>query len=126
VRDRLQELARVASEPEIRLNPLMVVETRALVERILAYQGAWNLRINVHPFAEFRIVQGDKEIARDFTPSALRQIDISAAETQIELFWPSEKEARRRWKTTLASLKPGVTVVVSGKIETSQIEVERK
>ena len=106
------------------LGPLL--EARAHLEPVIAYRGTWLLRVNVRPYAEFRIVREGKEQARDLTPSSLSHLEIASSPTELELFWPSEKDPRRRWKTSLADLKPGETVVVSGDMNSSDFGIERK
>jgi hypothetical protein len=126
VRDRATEIDRFARDLELAADLHPLAEARTLLEPVLAWRGTWNLRINVRPFAEFRILQDGKERARDVTPSALARMEIGAAPAEIELFWPSEKNPQRRWKSSLGNLKPGETVVISGSMDTSDLEVERK
>jgi hypothetical protein len=126
VRDRAAEIDRFARDLELAADLRPLGEARTLLEPVIAWRGTWNLRINVRPFAEFRILQDGKERARDFTPSALSRVEIGAAPAELELFWPSEKNPQRRWKTSLGDLKPGQTVVVSGSMDSSDFEVERK
>ncbi len=126
VRDRTVEIDRFARDLELSVDLHPLAEARTLLDPVLAWRGIWNLRINVRPFAEFRIVQEGKERARDFTPSSLVRMEIGPAPAEIELFWPSEKNPQRRWKASLGDLKSGETVVVSGSMDTSDLEVERK
>ena len=112
VRDRSTEIDRFARDLELAADLHPLAEARTLLEPVLAWRGTWNLRINVR--------------ARDVTPSALARMEIGAAAAEIELFWPSEKNPQRRWKSSLGNLKPGETVVISGSMDTSDLEVERK
>jgi serine/threonine protein kinase len=126
VKDRTLEIDRFARDLELAADLHPLAEARTLLEPVLGWRGTWNLRINVRPFAEFRILQDGKERARDFTPSAFGRMEIGQAPAEIELFWPSEKNPQRRWKTTLGDLKSGQTIVVSGSMDSSDLEVERK
>jgi serine/threonine protein kinase len=126
VKDRAAEIDRFARDLELAADLHPLAEARTLLEPVIAWRGSWTLRINVRPFAEFRILQDGKERARDFTPSAVGRVEIGPAPAEIELFWPSEKNPQRRWKTSVGDLKPGETVVVSGSMDSSDLGVERK
>jgi tRNA A-37 threonylcarbamoyl transferase component Bud32 len=126
VRAELEEFGRLSSALEPGFDVRFWPEERARVEPVLAYRGRWNLRINVHPFAEFRVLEGSAECARDFTPSALPHLLISPEPTWIELAWPSLEEPKIRWSRSLSPLKPGETLVIFGRIEEPNVQVRRE
>jgi hypothetical protein len=96
-----------------------------LLDGLIAYRGTWNIRINIRPFAEFRILAEDSECARDFTPAAIGSLDI-APRTDLELGWPSLKDPKIRWRSRLPAVDPGGTLVVSGDLERSDIRLEKE
>jgi serine/threonine protein kinase len=124
--ERTGEIESLARDLELPADLRPLAEARAHLEPVIAYRGTWLLRVNVRPYAEFRIIREGKEQARDLTPSSLSHLEIASSPTELELFWPSEKDPRRRWKSSLANLKPGETVVVSGDMDSSDLEVNRK
>ena len=42
------------------------------------------------------------------------------------LYYQDKKNPQRRWKASLGDLKSGETIVVSGSMDSSDLEVERK
>jgi len=126
IKERAGGIESLARNLELPADLRPLAEARAYLEPVIAYRGTWLLRVNVLPYAEFRIVREGREQARDLTPSSLSHLEIASSPTELELFWPSEKDPRRRWKTSLANLKPDETVVVSGDMNSSDLEVKRK
>jgi serine/threonine protein kinase len=126
VQERASEIEAFARDLGLAADRRPLAEARAVLEPVIAYRGTWVLRANVRPFAELRVLGEGKERARDLTPSVLSRLEIASTPTEIEFFWPSEKDARRRWKTSLADLKPGELVVVSGDMNSPALEVKRK
>jgi hypothetical protein len=80
----------------------------------------------VSPFAEFLILEEGREVARDFTPSGLKRLEVGVGDATVELCWPSRKDPKVRWSGRIPALKPGETVVISGDLEHSQIQIDRK
>ena len=114
LRDRVSRLLPLAEDPVGGIDPRTLLQGSALLDRVLAYQGTWNLRINLSPYSEFRIVDGETEKARDLTPALLRDLEIGNSNLRLELGWPSLREAKSRWSGALPRLAPGDTLVVSG------------
>ncbi|MBV8881425.1 MAG: serine/threonine protein kinase, partial [Planctomycetaceae bacterium] len=51
-------------------------ESIARLDRIIAYQGTWNLQVNVAPFAEVTVLQSEKELSSEFTPVGIREMEV--------------------------------------------------
>jgi len=120
LRGRLLELKGVEGADERTLN-----EALAGLEAAIAYRGTWTLRINIAPYAEFRILEGPIERRRDYTPSVIRDLEIGSTEQVLEFCWPSFQDPKRRFSSPLPSPKPGDIVVVSGEIGKPEFRVER-
>ena len=121
LRGRLLELKGVEGADERSLT-----EALAGLETLIAYRGTWTLRINIAPYAEFRILDGKTERLRDFTPSVLRELEIaSSADLVLEFCWPSIQDPQRRFSAPLPTPQPGETVVVSGEFGKPEFRVVR-
>jgi tRNA A-37 threonylcarbamoyl transferase component Bud32 len=124
---RLGFLAGLADDAELPFAP----EARAAaaaeeLERLVAYRGTWDLRVNVAPFAEVAVFRGDRELARGMTPLGRGGLEVGAGPCRVELCWPSREDARVRVVKELADLAHGQTVVVEGDMEASDVGVERR
>jgi len=92
------------------------------LDRLLTYEGTWALRVNVDPFAEIIVKRDGKEVAREFTPLGVKELEVGKG-YQIEICWPSEKDAKQKTTKGIDSLKHGEAVVVTGDIKKSDIRV---
>lgn len=119
LRSRLTALLAAAAAAGETLEERPLTEALAGLDALLTYRGTWSIRINIAPFAEYRLLDGDTERARDFTPSFLRDLDLGPTEPLLELCWPSISDPRLRSTCRLPSLAPGETLVVSGELKIS-------
>jgi hypothetical protein len=126
VRARLQGLIRAGAGFRDGIDTQALTAATARLDALLAYLGTWTLRINLSPFAEFRIRKDGADLARDFTPSRSESLEIRPGETTLELGWPSLAEPRRRWSGPLPALSAGDTLVVSGDLEHPDLNVEHR
>jgi len=120
LRGRLLELKGVEGADERSLT-----EALAGLDAAIAYRGTWTLRINIAPYAEFRILEDRTERRRDYTPSVLRELEIASTQQVLEFCWPSFQDPRIRFSSPLPSPNPGDVVVVSGEIGKPEFRVER-
>jgi len=124
LRRKMTELRFSADDPDDGIDVRPLSEGIQLLDQVLAYQGTWTLRINVTPFAEFRILEENVEKARDFTPAAIRSLEIARSGAVLEMCWPSIQDPQRRWSSHLPRLNPGDTIVVSGDLQQPLLRVE--
>jgi len=124
LRNRVSVLIPIAEDPGSGIDPRTLQQGSAQLDRVLAYQGTWTLRINLSPYSEFRIVDGDTEKTRDLTPALLRDLEIGNRNLRLELGWPSLREAKVRWSGDLPRLAPVDTLVVSGDPQQPVLAVE--
>jgi hypothetical protein len=117
-------VTQLAEDPGSGIDSRALVQGAALLDRVLAYQGTWSLRINLSPFSEFRIVDGETEKARDLTPALLKDLEIGRRNLRLELGWPSLQESKVRWSCAVPRLAPGDTLVVSGDLQQPVLAVE--
>ncbi|HZE96819.1 MAG TPA: serine/threonine-protein kinase, partial [Planctomycetota bacterium] len=96
------------------------------LDRIIAYQGTWNLQVNVAPFAEVAVLQAEKTLATDFTPVGLRDMEVVGTSYIVELCWPSRADAKVRMKQEVTDLHNGQTVVIRGDLSKETLKQERK
>ncbi len=126
LRERISDLTSLADDPDFDVETRPLAEAAELLGRVIAYRGAWSARINVNPFAEFLILDDGREVARDFTPSSFKRLDVGSGDTTVELCWPSRKDPKVRWSGRISGLRAGETVIISGDLEKSQIQIDRK
>jgi serine/threonine protein kinase len=126
LRRRLFNLKGAAAALHDSVDPQPVTAAIARADEVIAYRGTWSLRINVTPYAEFRLLENRNESAHDFTPSHLDRLDVHADRVVLELAWPSFADSKRRWSGPLPPLSAGDTLVVSGDLETPELRVERR
>ena len=92
------------------------------LERLLTYEGTWALRVNVAPYAEVILKHNGKEVAREFTPLGLRELEVGKG-YQVEICWPSKADARQQTTRDISSLRHGAAVVVTGDMTKSEVRV---
>jgi hypothetical protein len=119
-RDRLTELAGAKGK-----NAGLPYEPRAEVadrtsklEAAIADLGAFELRVNVLPFAEAVLKRDGKESAKDTTPLRWADVEIAKEGYVLELVHEG-----RRVEVPLRRLEHGVTVTVGGDMRTGKIVV---
>jgi serine/threonine protein kinase len=98
---------------------------RAALQKVIAYLGKWRLRANVLPFAEIVVFQGERELAREVTPTSFRDLEVPAERCRVELFWPSQKDPKVKMVRDLPVLRHGALVVVSGDMKVGDIQVSQ-
>ena len=126
LRERIADLTALVDDPDFDVDPRPLSEAADLLTRVIVYRGSWSARINVSPFAEFLILEDGREVARDFTPSGFKRLDLGAGDATVELCWPSRSNPKVRWSGRIPALRPGETVISSGDVEHSQVQIERK
>ena len=102
-------------------DPAMAVWRDGL-DRILAYEGTWSFRVNVAPYAEVRLTREGKEVAREFTPLGLRDMEVGRG-YQVEVCWPSRAEAKQKVMKEIGNLRHGTVVTVTGDISKSDVRL---
>jgi serine/threonine protein kinase len=125
--EQLQTLASLAKDPELPypLEPSLE-EARVGLNQVIAYQGTWTLQVNVAPFAEVALHRADKELAADYTPLGLQDLEVVGSSYVVELYWPSRANPKVTLKEEVKDLHHGQTVVIRGDISKSTLKQERK
>jgi Spy/CpxP family protein refolding chaperone len=126
IRERISDLTSLADDPDFDVDPRPLADAAELLGRVIGYRGSWSARINVTPFAECLILEEGREVARDFTPSGFKRLDLGAGDATVELCWPSRKNPQVRWSGRIPGLRPGETVIISGDLQQSKIQIDRK
>jgi serine/threonine protein kinase len=126
-KEQAEMLLGLAKDPDF-VHPAeqLVVEAREGLSRVIAYQGTWTLQVNVAPFAEVTVTRAEKELANDFTPVGLQELEVVGSSYVVELCWPSRENAKVRLKEEIVDLRHGQTVVIRGDIASSKLKQERK
>jgi serine/threonine protein kinase len=93
---------------------------------VIAYQGTWNLQVNVAPFAEVRVLQSGRELASEFTPLGLKELEVLGTSFTIELCWPSRAEAKVKIQQEIKDLQNGQTVMIRGDVSKEALKQERR
>ena len=124
LRVRIQNLRSAAAGLGDGFDDRPLAAATARLDALLAYLGTWSLRINLTPFAEFRILRGPTEVVRDFTPSRTAGMEIHPDGAVLEIAWPSIREPRLRWSGRLPSVSSGDTLVISGEPDSPDLRVE--
>jgi len=101
-------------------------DAMAQLDRIIAYQGTWNLQVNVAPFAEVTVLQADKEVSSDNTPVGIREMEVVGTSYVVEICWPSRADAKVKLKQEIKDLRNGQTVVIKGDVSKESLKQERK
>ena len=101
-------------------------DAMAQLDRIIAYQGTWNLQVNVAPFAEVTVLQADKEVSSDNTPVGIREMEVVGSSYVVEICWPSRADAKVKMKQEIKDLRNGQTVVIKGDVSKESLKQERR
>jgi serine/threonine protein kinase len=94
--------------------------------RVIDYQGTWSLRVNVAPFAQITVLRADKELASDFTPLGLQELEVVGSSYIVELNWPSRENPKVKMKEEIKDLHHGQTIVIRGDLTKQTLTQERK
>ncbi len=94
--------------------------------RVIAYQGTWNLQVNVSPYAEVTVLQSERELVNDFTPVGLKELEVVGTSFTVELCWPSRGDAKVKLKQEIKDLANGQTVVIRGDVSKETLKQERR
>jgi hypothetical protein len=125
--EQVLSLAGLAADPDFPYSAdATLEEARAGLIRVIAYQGTWTLQVNVAPFAEVALLRADKELATDFTPLGLQELEVVGTAYSVELCWPSRANPQIRIVEEVKELHHGQTVVIRGDISTSSLKQERR
>jgi hypothetical protein len=126
-KEQAEMLLGLAKDPDFpRPAEQLVEEAREGLGRVIAYQGTWTLQVNVAPFAEVTVTRAEKELATEFTPLGLQELEVVGLSYVVELFWPSRANPKIRLTEEVADLRHGQTVVIRGDISASKLKQERK
>jgi hypothetical protein len=113
-RDRLNHLLALATDKDFSFKPsAQVASLRTGLEPLLAYQGLWDLRVNVAPFARVVLKRGGKVVAEEWTPVGLRGLEVKS-DYSIELAWPTPEKPAKAVALDLKDLRHGSKLVLSG------------
>jgi serine/threonine protein kinase len=104
----------------------LLEEAREGLGRVIAYQGTWTLQVNVAPFAEVTLLRAEKELATDFTPVGLQELEVVGSSYVVELCWPSRENAQVKLKEEIKDLHHGQTVVIRGDVSKATLKLERR
>jgi serine/threonine protein kinase len=94
--------------------------------RVIDYQGTWSLQVNVAPYAQITVLRADKELASDFTPLGLQELEVVGSSYVVELNWPSRENPKVKMKEEIKDLHHGQTVVILGDLTKESLKLERR
>ncbi len=124
-RDRLNHLLALASDADFSFKPsAQIAPLRTGLEPLLAYEGLWDLRVNVAPFARVILKRGDKVVAEEWTPVGLRGLEVKDG-YKIELAWPTTAKPAKAVALDVKDLKHGAKLVLSGDMSKSDVRLEK-
>ncbi|HVR84121.1 MAG TPA: protein kinase, partial [Planctomycetota bacterium] len=96
------------------------------LERVISYQGTWNLQVNVAPFADVTVSCENQEVLADCTPVGIKALEVVGSSYIVELCWPDRKTPKVRMKQEIKDLHNDQTVVIRGDISKEILNQERK
>lgn len=102
-----------------------VSEIIEALQRLLHYQGTWELQANVVPFAEVVLLRESEEVARDFTPLSFRNLGVSSSSYRAELYWPSRGDFKVRVNVNLENPRHKEKILLVGNMEAREVRVRR-
>ncbi|HLF92390.1 MAG TPA: serine/threonine-protein kinase, partial [Planctomycetota bacterium] len=124
-RARIAHLQGLASEADFPFKASAALAgLRDGLDRLLAYEGLWDLRVNVAPFARVILRRGNQIVAEEWTPVGLKSLEV-AGEYRLELIWPSPEKPGQRVSLDLKGLRHGALVVTTGDITKADVRVVR-
>jgi hypothetical protein len=123
-RERITQLQALSTDPDFRFQarPQLAAERDGL-DRLLAYEGIWDLRVNVAPFARVTLRRGSRVLAEEWTPLGVRGLEV-AGDYRLELVWPSGEKPDRKVDVDLKDLRHGTRVVLTGDMTKSDVRRE--
>lgn len=125
VRERIGHLQALAADPDFPFKPsAQLAVLRAGLEPLLAYEGLWDLRVNVAPYARLVLRRGATVVAEEWTPAGFRGLDVAAGYT-LELAWPAPEKPDKKVSVDLKDLKHGAKLVLSGDMTKADVKVQR-
>ncbi|HVR87230.1 MAG TPA: serine/threonine-protein kinase, partial [Planctomycetota bacterium] len=75
LRARMLDVLQLSDAEKTGVELRMLAQALPALDSVIAYRGTWKLRINVRPYAEFRILVEDSECVRDYTPAAISRLE---------------------------------------------------
>jgi serine/threonine protein kinase len=124
--ETLKSMIKDADFPYAEEQEQTIQEALDAMARVIAYQGTWNLQVNVAPFAEVTILQADKELATDSTPVGINEMEVVGSSYIVEICWPSRKDAKLTVKQEIKDLHNNQLVVIRGDLSKGTVKQERK
>jgi ASC-1-like (ASCH) protein len=124
--ETLKSMIKDADFPYAEEQEQTIQEALDAMARVIAYQGTWNLQVNVAPFAEVTILQADKELATDSTPVGINEMEVVGSSYIVEICWPTRKDAKLTVKQEIKDLHNNQTVVIRGDLSKGTVKQERK
>jgi serine/threonine protein kinase len=122
-RDLATDLQALSGDADFPLQPDPAMNVwRTGLDRILAYEGTWSFRVNVAPYAEVTLVREGKEVAREFTPLGLRDMEVSRG-YRVEVCWPTRADPKQKVTREINDLRHGAVVTVTGDISKSDVRL---
>jgi hypothetical protein len=126
-RDQAEMLIGLAKDPDF-AHPTepQLQEARDGLGRVIVYQGTWSLQVNVAPFAEVTVSRAERELASDFTPVGLQEIEVVGSSYVVELCWPSRENPKVKVREEIKDLQHGQTIVIRGDLTKETVKQERR
>ncbi|HEX7897450.1 MAG TPA: serine/threonine-protein kinase [Planctomycetota bacterium] len=125
LRERMGQILDLAKDPDFPFKAsAQLAALRTGLDPILAYEGLWDFRVNVAPFARVVLRRGDQVVADEWTPLGLRELEVAGAYT-VQLSWPAADKADKTVTLDLKELKHRGMVVLTGDITQAKVQVER-
>ncbi len=123
-RERIAHLQALGSDADFPFKAAAALgPLRDGLDQLLAYEGLWDLRVNVAPFARVTLRRGGRVVAEEWTPLGLRGLEV-AGEYRVELAWSEPDRPERKLAMDLEDLRHGARVVLTG--DMTQGDVRRE
>jgi serine/threonine protein kinase len=124
-RERISQLQGLAADAEFPFKAAAALGgLRDGLDRLLAWEGLWELRVNVAPFARVTIRKGGAVVAEEWTPVGVRGLEV-AGEYRVELAWTPPGGEERKVGLDLRELKHGQRLVLTGDMTKADVKVAR-
>jgi hypothetical protein len=102
-----------------------IAATMEQLKRVVAYEGTWELRVNVAPYAEVVVRSGATVVEKGWTPLGKKGIEVGGGNFQVDLCWPSAADAKLKRTVDVTAVKNGHLVLVGGDLEAGRVNVQR-
>ncbi|HYF01297.1 MAG TPA: protein kinase [Planctomycetota bacterium] len=123
-RDRIGVLQSLAADADFPFKPSAALAGLSNgLARLLAYQGIWDLRVNVAPYARVTLRRDGRVVAQEWTPVGLRGLEVTG-KYQVEVAWPDPEKPAKTVALDLADLRHKATLVLTGDITRSEVKVQ--